>query len=133
MLYSISQLSSRNTGLPLQTVFIGNTNETRSKTDASGSKYYEFIYCEEGEGTIHAGDVSGFLFPGQFLFLVPDTSSFRTPSSRNWKLWHLALTGPCCREILAACGFEHAGIYGLPAGNCFIPFMERLLKAHADN
>ena len=95
MLYSIPLYSSRNGFLPILTAFIGNTKETRSVTDASEPDFYRFIYCEEGEGTVQAGEVSGLLFPGQFLFLQPETPFFRSPSSGNWKLWHLGITGPC--------------------------------------
>ena len=133
MLYSIPLFSSRNSFLPILTAFIGNTRETRPAADPSVSDFYKFIYCEEGEGTAQADDGSGLLFPGQLLFLQPETSSFRSPSSGSWKLWHLSLTGPCCRDILTACGFDHSGIYGLPKENSFVPFMKRLMDAYLKN
>lgn len=76
-----------------------------------GYPYWQWIQCEEGEGTLFLDGEERKVGPGQAMFLHPGVPHRYQANARPWKVHWFTFGGKQVKPVLETIGLRESGVY----------------------
>lgn len=119
--------------LPINIKMFGYHHHQEPINRPHGIMFYQWLYCEKGEGEFIVGEQRSVIREGQGMLIYADLPHIYRGLTTDFMTSFIGFEGSLCADLLRSLHMEESGVYSFSSPDIFLQNLRALAKLYQSN